>query len=161
MKIIKYFSYVEIALCIICFLFMFMPTFYLEVGSTHSSFDAFHAIAGVEANGYAIKKYFDFSFLCLLPYLMLIVAIVINVMFDNKNNIILDVLKALIFIASGFMFVFYLKLLNPASFFESVNEALQFVKPKIGHTLTACVAFIGAALCICEVVKDIMIAKKD
>lgn len=134
-KFINHISYIEIAIAafiiVVC---MFFPVLHCEAVSVNTNVNSWIAIAGIkDANSKIIPEITTFSFLCLLPYLLLALSIVLNILFDNKHNIVIDLVKVLLYIVIALLFINYLNLLTPADYFSSYDDLLTRFTPKWGH----------------------------
>lgn len=156
-KLYKKLMAIEIAVLIICVVLMFIPVVEVNCGMiSNEKINSWHAIFGLNKEiGSTQGKFTTFSFLCLLPYLLLILIFVLNLIFDNKNNLFVDFGKLLLFITSAILFIFYIRLLNYNSFFVNYSEVKKYLTPQAGHILSAIVCFLGAAAAILEIIRDI------
>ena len=142
-KIIKNASFFELGITVLTILFIYLPVF--KFGSKNKN--AFIAIFGFSQGNYSV---IDFSFFALLPYLLLFVILVLVIIFDSKMNKTAEIIKALLFIVCGFLFVFYLYLVNPSSIL-SFKEIKLLLTPSFGHIVSAVLCFIGSLFCIAEI----------
>ena len=159
-KILNYLSYIEIGICaFIIILGSFFPMFHLEAGTIDSDINAWHAIAGVESNSSSgIGKYLEFSFLCLFPFLLLVALIIVNVLYDNKRNVKIDLLRILIICAAILLFVFYMRLVNPGPHFNNYGEIKKFLSQRWGNYLIAVILLFPF---VCEIIKLISDIKNN
>lgn len=159
-KFIKKISYIEIGILIACVIFMFFPFIYINVGSIDTTANAWHTIFGIDKSTTGITSFSSFSILCLLVYILLFIIFLLLVFFDNQANVLIDLVKIVLFLGTGFMFIFYLRLISYNEYFSSYNEVKKFISPRPGNYLSAIACFIGAVLSVIEFVNDIK-AKKD
>ncbi len=156
-KILDHISYIEIAiiafLIIVC---MFFPVCHIAVGNVDENMNAWKAIVGVKnpSSQASIKEYTTFSFLCLLPYLLLLVAILLNILFDNKKNIYVDIIKIILYITITILFFMYVRLLNPASYYSSFYELKNRLSPRFGNYVSASFSIILVMLSSLQLYKD-------
>lgn len=156
-KIINYLSHIEIAIAAFLIIIgMFFPMFHIQIGTVDTDVNAWHAIAGIESKSSSgIGKYLEFSFLCALPFLLLAITIVLNVLFDNRHNIGAEVLKFLIFISIFFMFIFYMRLVNPGPHYNNYNEIKRFLSARWGNYFCAVIVIVPIVLEIIELIIDV------
>lgn len=156
-KLFKKLMAIEIAILIICVICMFIPVVKVDCGNiSGTKINAWHAIFGLNEDiGSSQGKFSKFSFLCLLPYLLLILVFVFNLVFDNKNMVVVDFGKLILFLASGILFIFYIRLINYNSFFVNYGEVKKYLTPLVGHILSAILCFIGVAATVVEIIRDI------
>ena len=107
-KFIKKISYIEIGILIACVIFMFFPYIYINVGSIDTTANAWHTIFGIDKSTTGITSFSSFSILCLLVYILLFIIFLLLVFFDNQANVLIDLVKIVLFLGTGFMFIFYL-----------------------------------------------------
>lgn len=156
-KILDHISYIEIAiiafLIIVC---MFFPVCHISVGNVDENVNAWKAIVGVKnpSTKASIKEYTQFSFLCLLPYLLLMGMILLNILFDNKKNIYVDIIKIVIYIIITILFFVYVRLLNPASYYSSFYELKNRLSPRFGNYVSASFCIILVILSTMQLIKD-------
>lgn len=162
-KILNYLSYIEIGICaFIIIIGSFFPMFHLEAGTIDSDINAWHAIAGVESGSSSgIGKYLEFSFLCLLPFLFIVAIIVVNVLYDNRKNIKIDLIRLCLLIVTAVMFVFYMRLVNPGPHFNSYSEIAKFLSHTWGNYAIAIILMFPIVCEIIKLIKDIKANKSN
>lgn len=153
----KKLAIIEIVLLFLCLVCMFVPFMRVTFGPHNHNVNAWHCMFGIKDSAVGVDKFASFSFLCVIPYLILVAIFVIDVIGDNKNNIGLDITKAVLFLVAGVMFIIYLRLLNYDPFFKGYNEIVNFkvIHPKAGHILSSILCFLGVVAAGLEVVRDI------
>lgn len=162
-KILNYLSYIEIGICaFIIILGSFFPMFHLEAGSMDQDINAWLAIAGVESGSISgIGKYLDFSFWCLLPFLLLIVLIAINIIYDNRKNIKVDLLRIILLLLTFFLFIFYMRLVNPGPHYNGYDEIKKFLSARWGNYTIAIILVCPIVFEVIKLVNDIKIVKSN
>lgn len=160
-KLLDKLVYFEIAMLIFIVIAMFFPVLHLSAGMTNENFNAWHAIFGIKAStGSSNVSVFKFSFLALLPYILLLICFLLIAFYDGKNNLCVDIFKTIIFIGCGFLFIFYLYLLREnSSLYSDLDEALRLTSDRFGHYVSAVFSFIAGCFALTEVVNDIKINK--
>lgn len=151
-KIIKNISIIQIFIMIFIFISMYLPLLHFKGGTIDSNFNTFWVLKGIsETSGTVYTK---FSFQALLPYLFMIEIIIINIFLDNKRNLFIHIIKALLFIVSAIMVFNFKHLLSYGEYFDS--SLLKFIDYRIGRIITPIIMLIGFMLSIIEIIFDIL-----
>lgn len=155
-KIVKNISIIQIVICVLIFISMYIPIIHVKAGLIDKNYNTFIALTGIkEEQG---KVYFDFSFLALLPYLFMLLIVIINIFLDNKKSFIMHIIKALLFLTSGIMVLNFKSLMNPA--LEYSKNLLKFVEYRPGRIITPIIMFIGFLSTVFEFLSDFNVLNK-
>lgn len=157
-KLLNNIAIIQIIICVICFFTMYFPVVRVTAGTINNeTYNAFFAIKGIKSGNFYI---FKFSIWNLISYLILVVLVALNIFLDNKKNLALHIVKALLFLASGIMIYLFVYLMNPGDVYINISDMLEkAVKPSYGQFITGSFCMLGFLTTIIEILKDFNIIK--
>ncbi len=139
-KLAQYISFIELALAVLVIFSMFLP-FFKCVGNSQN---AFQAIIGMK---YLSTSLTTFSFMAMIPYILIFVLLVLIIVFDTKKNLVSSIVKCIFFIVIAILFFIYIRLLAPSNAF-TLEEIIdhKFITTQIGTIISGIICIIGAGV---------------
>ncbi|MGM9971576.1 MAG: hypothetical protein ACI35W_04145 [Anaeroplasmataceae bacterium] len=154
--IIKNAAIIQIIICVLIFISMYIPFIHLKAGNIDENYNAFLAFTEIsdEKTG---KVYFKFSFLAFLPFLLLLITIVLNIFLDNKKNIIMHIIKVCLYIIAFVMLLNFKSLMSLSDDF-SIN-LIKFVTYRAGYFIIPILIAIAIIISGIQIYGDIRSSK--